>query len=175
MIFRKRLATVIAIIFIGLLSLLLYGIFSRIRQTMSGLENTLTFPRFNAHYIDGRNFSSEEIRKGPVLIVFFHPECEHCKYEIGELSKILPALEAVNTILISHAPVDLILEFLNNYGIGEPELSAILTDESFKIRELFNVKNMPTILIYDRLLRLNKRFDGEVKMEAVMRYLESND
>lgn len=170
---KKHLA--IVVILTGFFGMLVYGIFHRIGQSRDEFERIKTFPRFNSYYIDGRDFNTDRIKEGPVLIVFFHPECEHCQYQIGELSKLLPDLPGLNTLFVSHAPVDIVKKFVDDYGIKDSEFSAILSDQSLDVRELFNVNKVPATILYNSQLELVKRYDGEVRIETIMRYLMSDD
>ena len=155
--------------------LIIIGIASRVHQRIIEKNRIITLPSFTAVHTDGRSFNTSDLRPRPLLMIFFHPDCKICQYEIQELTQILPNLNGVSVILISHAPVDLIDTFVRNTGLKKFSDLIILIDPDLKIRELFYVNTVPTSFIYNARLNLVKRYEGEVKTETILTKLVADD
>ena len=85
-----------------------------IRQSAEYLEKLKSLPDFSFKTLDGNIFKSSSLKSGPVIIMYFHPECEHCQYEIDDLLKKLDELNTSKLIFISSAERDSIVAFSKN-------------------------------------------------------------
>lgn len=155
--------------------LIIIGIANRGHQRIIEENRINSLPSFTAVQTDGSSFNTSDLRPRPLLMIFFHPDCKICQYEIQELIKILPEMNGVSVILISHAPVDLIDTFVRSTGLKKFSDLTILYDPDFKIRELFYVNTVPTSFIYNARLNLVKRYEGEVKIETILTKLADDD
>ena len=103
----RKLISGIVIGFIVLLSLFTgSGIIKKINADKKLNEKISYLPSFSLTNLENKAFSSSEVKSGPVLIMHFHPECEHCQYEISEILKdnVIKRLRSV--ILVSSVPPD---------------------------------------------------------------------
>ena len=156
-------------------AILISGIVKKVQHKRDSIEIIRTLPYFNLKRVNGNEFNSDEVRQGPLLIVFFHPECEHCRYEIDDLITLFNNYGDLTSILISHAPLRVIHEYIEKTGLHDSDRLVILSDEELIARELFSIENVPTTLIYNRDLMLLRRFDGEVKSVAISKCLDDID
>jgi thiol-disulfide isomerase/thioredoxin len=169
---KSKIRLIIIVFAVSLFALLIYGIVSRISR-INSIENSIQeFPYFTFNTLDGNNFNSSEIKSGPVLVVYFHPECEHCQYEINALLDNLQKMENSEIILISYAERDSIRVFLGNRLTEMNNNVIILVDESLKFKDYFGSDMIPGTFIYDKNLKLVRHFKGEVKAEAIIKFLQ---
>ena len=103
---RKIILVVVLIVFALSATLLGLGIGSKIQKQRQIAEKIQQLPSFSFSTLTGKSFSSSEIRKGPVLIIRFHPECEHCQYEITEILKSNIPVSGTLVIMVSSADKD---------------------------------------------------------------------
>ena len=170
----KRIILVLGITVI-VFAVLVAGIIKKVNYKNDSIESIRILPLFKLRKINGDEFNSSEISNGPLLMVFFHPECENCRYEINDLNPLFNNIRNLTSVLISNAPLGDIHEFVEETGLNDSDRLVILSDEELTVRKLFCIKDVPAILIYGRDLVLVKRFDGEVKSETVCRYLLNLD
>ena len=161
---------ILAVFFLSLI-LLLSGVVSKILKEKRINENIALLPSFSFMTLARDDFHSADIKNGPVLIVRFHPECEHCQYEISQILKSdIPAIVS-KALLISSAHPDSISKFLKQFNyIDYPSIVA-LADTSDSFGSIFGKDIVPSNYIYNRELKLVKVLSGEVKAETIRKYL----
>lgn len=172
---RKKLKLIIIILITGIFSLLIYGISARASRISDLKKNIQTLPDFSFSTLDGRVFKSESIKSGPVLVAYYHPECEHCRYEINELFNNLKEIPDTKILLISFAQKDSIVAFIGDRINHIDKNVFLLIDDSLKFSNYFLTSAIPSTFVYDKELRLRRMFKGEVKPEAIINLLTSND
>ena len=171
---RIILGSVILII-VSLTILLVTGTISKVHKQKLLEEKISRFPAFALNTLSGRLFYSSEIKEGPILVVHFHPECEHCQYEISELFKINVPKSFRNVFLISSAHPDSIKIFLNHFNYNDYQSVIVLVDTADSFQEIFGKGSIPSSYIYSRKLKLIKAFHGEVKTENILNLLQQGE
>lgn len=172
---RKKLRLIIFLIFIGVFSLLIYGISVRIAKVNNMGKSIQSLPDFTFFTLDGKPFKSSDIKAGPVLIAYYHPECEHCQYEINGLFNKLEKINETKILLISFAERDSINAFFRDRMSQMNENIILLIDDSLSFKTYFSTSVVPSTFIYDKELKLKKMYKGEVKPDAIIDLLDGND
>jgi hypothetical protein len=132
-------------------------------------------PFFSFRTLDDRSYNSSEITKGPVLVVHFHPECEHCQYEISEILKNNIPASFSKVLLVSSAHPDSIRKLLDPFNYTSYPSVIPLFDAANNFEEIFGSGIVPAIYIYDIKLNLIKGLHGEVKTESILKYLKERE
>ena len=172
----KRIVIIsVSAIFILTLAFLVFGIARKTKERGLRDEQISRLPSFSFTSLDGTSFHSESITEGPVLIVKFHPECEHCQYEISELMKSKIPDSGVRILLISSAERDVVRKFLEQFNIDEKQGVIPLLDTAFIFNEIFGKDIVPSNYIYNKELKLVKTLFGEYKIETILNYLEKGE
>lgn len=172
---KKAIMLVIVFIIIGLTTILIIGIVGKTHKSKIAKENIETFPAFSMKTLNDSIFRSDEIKEGPVLVLFFHPECEHCQYQITTLFSSDTMTAGVHVLLISNAEKDAIRNFLKDNSLLEYPGLVTLVDETFNFRKYFGTDLVPATFIYNKKLKLVRYFQGEVMPETILKYLRQDD
>ncbi len=105
----------------------------------------------------------------PTVIIYFHPECEHCQYEASEIGKSSDQFEKANMILVTSDDSTLRIEaFAMKYHLWEVDNLTILIDRKRHFINYFGTTVVPSIFIYGPDRKLLKIWKGEVQMKAVI-------
>jgi hypothetical protein len=150
---------------------LISGIIEKIHLQTQIKEKTTKLPLFSCMKLNNDIFNSLEIESGPVLIVQFHPECDHCRYEISEILKSDIPDFTTKVILISNAHPDSIKRFLSQFNYDDFPSVIPLVDNSNSFGEIFGNYSIPSNYIYNKDLNLITVLKGEVKTETILKYL----
>jgi thiol-disulfide isomerase/thioredoxin len=172
---KKILTAGIIIVIVGLTTFLLIGIAGKTQKSEVAKERIKSLPLFSFRTLNDTMFRSDQLKEGPVLILFFHPECEHCQYQITTLFKndLIPS--GLHVLLISNAEKEGIKRFIEeNDLLHYPGLIA-LADETYSFGDYFGTEIVPAIFIYDKELKLVRYFQGEVRPETILKYLRQHD
>jgi thiol-disulfide isomerase/thioredoxin len=172
---RKAVISVLIIVFVSLAAFMVFATIIKARGNRIRREKISHLPYFSFATLDNRSFSSSEIKNEPVLIVRFHPECEHCQYEITDLLNSDIPDSGVSIILISSAPPDTVRKFLDQFRLNDYPSVIPLLDTAWIFGDVFGYNSVPTNLIYDNRHDLIKVFAGEVKTETLMKYLSVSE
>ncbi len=168
---RRYILILIIAVFTLLISYFAYSIIRKTLKSKILYEQISRLPSFSFTTMDGDSYNSGTITEGPVLIVRFHPECEHCQYEISEIVKSKIPASGVTVLLISDASRDMVEKFLEQYNLSEGQRVIPLLDKAFIFKEIFGQDIVPSNYIYNKDLKLVKTLFGEYKIESILNYL----
>ena len=108
----------------------------------------------------------------PTAIFYFDPHCEHCQQEAATLVKEAQQFKDVQVYWLSSASLADLRTFEVQYGLQKKlsmlqigQISAEVADKQFGFR------TVPTILLYNQAGTLTKKYVGETKTEAILKYL----
>ena len=168
---RKIVLIIMILVFAAAASLLTYGTVNKIQKHKRTVEKISKLPYFSFSTLNNKSFNSSDLKEGPVLIIRFHPECEHCQYEItGLLKSKIPSTD-INIILISSATPDTIRKFLGRFNLADFPSVIPLVDTSYIFGDIFGSDFVPSNYIYNKEHNLVKAISGEVKTETILKYL----
>lgn len=159
--------TFVSIVFVMLVG----GIVVKIVKANDSAERIKTLPSFKLPTLEGKIFNSDNLEKGPLLIVYFHPECEYCQYEISSLISNNIQSRNIKILFISNARPESIKKFTELFDINSKDFH-ILSDTSFVFTEMFGIHVIPVNILYDENLKLIKYYKGEIKTEVILNYLD---
>ena len=124
-----------------------------------------TFYDLNEHIVSIKNLSKQNL-----VLVYFHPECEHCQYEVEELYKHQHKFLNTQILMISPAPLQHLKKFNHKYDLDSSDNISVLWDKEFKFDTYFGASIFPTVIIYQDT-KFVKTYKGEVKIEAIIKHL----
>lgn len=111
----------------------------------------------------------------PTVIVWFHPECEHCRYQLDVLNKNIRQLGDARFFFIT-AERDY---FHKNFSIAWPDLVQSqhvlfgIIDKSRFINE-FGPVVTPSLLLFNHGGVLKEKLYGEVKVEKILQLIKKH-
>lgn len=133
---------------------------TRIQTLPSVLFKSLSETPVNLHDFD---------QTTPLVIIYFHPECEHCRYEAQEIGQNAPAFHHFQLVMITpDDSLQRVEEFCSEYHLWELENLEILLDTENQFKKVFGNAVIPSVYIYATNRKLIKNFFGETKPEAII-------
>jgi thiol-disulfide isomerase/thioredoxin len=170
---RKTLKITVLAIVLSVLGFMAYKISAKITKKQEIAQQIQTIPSFYFYKL-GTDSVFTEVNLTPnkaSLIVNFHPECGHCQYEAEIIGKQVNDFKAYQLLFISYAETETIKEFAKKYKLaGYPNI-IFLEDKDMIFNDIFGKSGIPNSFIYDKNGKLLKQFKGEVKVEALLKYL----
>jgi len=119
-------------------------------------------------WIDG--FNPEQ----PTVIIYFHPECEHCQYEASEIGKQPERFGKVNMIMITPDDSTKRVEaFAIKYRLWEVDNLVISFDRKNQFKNQFGASVIPSVFIYGSDKKLLKMYNGETKIDAIINSIDN--
>jgi len=172
---KKRIAKLIVAATMVILVFLIGGTLFRKAEAEEAAERIRSLPDLVLSDINGNVFRTDQIASGPLLITYFHPECDHCRYEIASIFSSDLVDSDLNIILVSHADLHQIKIFMEQFDMREYPFVNVLHDPDLSFSEIFGTDVIPSNFIYNTDLQLIKAFRGETTTETILKYLHSSD
>jgi peroxiredoxin len=127
---------------------------------MAALATGAKAPEFELKALDGKKFSlSEQLAKGPVVLVFFKVSCPTCQYALPFLERLYKAYRDKGVTLagVSQNDAKETAAFCKDFGVTFPML---LDDtRTYPVSNAYGLTNVPTIFWIAE--------DGEIEVSSV--------
>ena len=135
-------------------------------QTLPNVE----FVSLTGDLVDLHSFDKTK----PLVIIYFHPECEHCQYEAKEIGQNAKAFEHCQLVMITRDDsIQRVNDFISKYNLFEVDNIEILLDNKNQFKKTFGKALIPSVYIYDKSQKLKKQYLGETKQEAIISEIEN--
>jgi thiol-disulfide isomerase/thioredoxin len=168
---RRIILSILLVVVTLCAGLLISGVVKKIQKHKRLVEKITRLPSFSFMTLTNKTFNSSEIKEGPVLVIRFHPECEHCQYEISEILKSTIPSSGTLIVMVSSANPDSIRKYFNQFDLSDYPSIITLVDTSYVFGDFFGNDIIPSNYIYNKELNLVKILHGEVKIETIIKYL----
>jgi peroxiredoxin len=161
--------SVVVIIFTTSFSLL---IFERNKMNYSIKK----LPNIKILTTDGLTYNTSRFLQNnlPLLVFYFHPECDFCSAEIEELLKHKNEFEDIDMLFITFASISEIKEFMQAYPLNEFKHVVIGMDYTGEFVSTFHIESSPMIYIYDQTKKLRKKFKSLVSYQQIRKFIIKN-
>lgn len=155
------------LILVGILSYLGMAIASKLEHKEE-VKNTInTLQEFKYISLGGSTKGLEKSNK-PTVIFFFNPECEHCQAEAKLVSKHKADFGTAKVYFLSSESIESIRNFSQIYYLESFEVGQV---DYINVAYPMGVNTFPMCFIYSPEGKLLKQYKGEVKIEAITKYL----
>lgn len=170
---RDKKTTTVLLYVVGALFLCYLNIKPILKALKSKAEQTATIPVFALKNIKGESFSNQNLQPNtPSVFIAFSPDCEHCQYEVKSINDRQKDLEKAQIVLFTSEKDSITKAFAHTYGLDTLKNVAIISDAQKEMYKAFGVKGIPTIFIYDAHGKLIKKYNGETKMDAILKAIQ---
>ena len=134
-----------------------------------------TLPAFNILMMDSTTiFNTYNIPEGgPVAIVFFSPDCGHCKRTTRRLTDSMAMFKDVRFYFITpvHTMQD-IRSFYDEFHMKDHDnIKLVGRDYEFFFGSFYDIKYVPDVVIYDGQKKLIKLIQGETTAKKLYELL----
>ena len=166
----KTVRILLVLIVCSILGFLIFIIYDGYREKKQAEIRIKSIPDISFYSLDGSlvNLRSYAPSKN-MIILYLHPECEHCRYEINAILENSDRFVESQIIMIASVDSLKILEdFEMEYHLTHYENIEILADLDFCFSDVFGSAALPSVFIYDSRGNLKKQFRGETKPDAII-------
>lgn len=170
---KKYLKIIIPIIIIGLFCFMIYNIISKINHKKEVAESIENLPKFQYQKLDGSNFSNKDLKKNtPTIFLYFNSDCDFCNHEAQEIKENIGKLNKFQIIFISFEKQELIKAFSKKHKLDTYDNITFIHDAKVTFATTFDVKSLPTIIIYNSKNKLIGKLKGQTKVNNILKKLE---
>jgi thiol-disulfide isomerase/thioredoxin len=106
------------------------------------------------------------------IFIAFNPDCEHCQYEAKSINERHREFGKTNIVMFTEEKDSVTKAFSKQYGLDTLKNVQVISDTTHEMDKVLGVKHIPTIFIYNKNNELVKRYDGETKIDAILKYIQ---
>jgi thioredoxin-related protein len=127
-------------------------------------------PPFNLLAVDSVHFvTRNDIKKNHrVLIIFFSPECEHCKHQTRDILADFGQFKDIEIVMATFQPFDEMKSFYNYFRIGDHANILMGRDEKYLLPPYYRMQSLPFLALYDKKGQLITHFEGNQKVDTII-------
>ncbi|HMP28525.1 MAG TPA: redoxin family protein [Saprospiraceae bacterium] len=145
------------------------------KKYINQVENNIgiyNLPKFNLKMSKSKYWESLAINDTfQSIFIYFNPNCEHCHYQLKYAKEVVKEKD-VHIIFVANVLVEELKKFVTTNDMQDEKNIIFLSDEENNFSKIFHTNVFPSIFIYGKDKKLKKRFNGETKAEAILKYLE---
>jgi len=155
--------------------LVLFSLYSAQAQTVAAppeapyLKNP-GIPLFRLLKADSVHFiTRDDIKKNrKVLLIFFSPECEHCKHQIRDILADFNKFKDIEIVMATFQPFDEMKTFYNYFRIGDHDNILLGRDEKYFFPPYYKMQSLPFLALYDKKGNFITHFEGNQKADTIL-------
>lgn len=120
-------------------------------STLWGQENTpAPIAPFEITLTNGKAFKATHLKKGPVVLMYFSPDCGHCRELIRNLLKNYTLIRNKQVVLISFHPLKEVQKFDRFFGLSlYPNILIGTEGYSFRVQKYYGIHKFPFLALYN--------------------------
>jgi len=143
---------------------------AKLAQRRERTQSLAKLPPLPARRLDGSAFLPLTETTGPVVLIYFEPDCDHCQRQATDMSRHADKFGVARLLWLSKDSLPALRQFAQRYGLSrQPTMQvAQIKSETAQKLGLFSV---PDIRIYGPDRQLRRRYQGETSAAAISRVL----
>ena len=136
-----------------------------------------TIPPFKILKVDSVGwYTRDDLKKNHrTLMMFFSPECEHCKHHTEDILAECDKFKDIESVMATYQPFSEMRDFYKYYRIGDHPNIKMGRDEKYFFQPFYNIHNLPFLGLYDAKGNLITTFEGNQKVSTIMKAFGSKD
>lgn len=161
-----------------LLALFIILLNNNCRNTNAGAfeipKNIMKIPEFEALLTDSQTiFSTKQIPKGAAIIIFyFDPDCHTCQQETKMLTHNIHKLKGAKILFLGiKSPAEL-KQYSAVFQLDRFPNITVAKDHTYSFMNIFKLKSLPSMVIYNNDNALVKIIEGEATLEEIQQALK---
>ena len=129
---------------------------------------------FKMQLTNGQQYTSAQLAKGPVVLIYFSPDCEHCQAFTKDLIKNYPVVANKQVIMVTFQAMDMLKPFVTQYNLNKYLNFKVGTEgTSYVVQHYYQIRSFPYIAIYDKSGNLVKTYEGEQPHAEIFKTLKA--
>ena len=136
-----------------------------------------TIPPFQLLEVDSVHMlTKEHIKKNKqVLLMFFSPECEHCKHQMRDILADFSKFKDIEIVMATFQPFEQMQTFYNYYRIADHPNILMGRDEKYMLPPFYRMQSLPYLALYDKKGNYITHFEGNQKVETILNSFQPKD
>ena len=127
-------------------------------------------PPFRLLKVDSVHFyTKDDIKKNrKVLIMFFSPECEHCKHQMQDILTDFSKFKDIEIVMATFQPFEEMQTFYTYYRIADHPNILMGRDEKYMLPPFYRMQSLPFLALYDKNGQFITKFEGNQHVDTIL-------
>lgn len=122
---------------------------------------------------DGSSFKASQLKKGPVMLIYFSPECDHCRHFTQEMLKKYKDFAGEQIVMVTFLPADEVQHFSEEFKLSSyHNVIAGTEGKTFVVRNYYNVTQFPFVVLYNKEGKQVKVFSSRPDVDDVIKTIK---
>jgi peroxiredoxin len=139
------------------------------KDTLYPFQRYPTLPPISLIQTDSSMLKKAQLKKEPVLLMFFSPSCDHCQHQIKDMLKRMDEFKNTQFVLATYQPFEEMVAFYNEYELAKYPNVKVGRDTTFMLPPFYHMESLPFLALYDKKGNLLKTFEGNVKVDTLLK------
>jgi thioredoxin-related protein len=134
-------------------------------------------PPFNLLETDSVSYLTKDVIKKNhrVLLIFFSPECEHCKHQMRDLLEDFNKFKDIEIVMATFQPFNEMKTFYTYFRIGDHTNIYMGRDLHYMLPPYFRMQSLPFLALYDKKGQFITHFEGNQKVDTILNAFQLKD
>jgi len=127
-------------------------------------------PPFKLLEVDSVHFiTKDDIKKNrKVLLMFFSPECEHCKHQMQDILADFSKFKDIEIVMATFQPFEQMQSFYSYFRIADHPNILMGRDEKYLLPPYYRMQSLPFLALYDKKGQFIMKFEGNQKVDTIL-------
>jgi peroxiredoxin len=135
--------------------------------------NDHSIPTFTIQLADSSWFYKEDLKKNkPTLILYFSPDCGHCKTETEDMISRMNDLKDLQIVMITSRPLGDMVPFEKHFLLNRFPQIKIGSDTRYFVTRFFDVKFTPYSAVYNKKGKFVKEWRKGIDWDELLELLK---
>lgn len=114
------------------------------------------------------NLKAKLQKDKPLFLIFFSPECDHCKHETEALIKNIDKFKGIQIVMATTMPFGEMKKFADHYKLLSHGIT-VGRDIAYVIPPYYEMKSLPYLAFYDKNKKLISTFEGSMGIPSILK------
>ena len=114
-------------------------------------------------------FNTDLVKKKPVLILYFSPDCGHCQLELEHIIAKMNEMKKLQIVMITSRSFQDMSDFSVRYKINKFPTITIGRDPAYNITRFYKVEFTPFSALYNKKGKLVKVYRTGIDLEELVK------
>ncbi|MCF2443759.1 thioredoxin fold domain-containing protein [Dyadobacter sp. CY345] len=129
---------------------------------------------FQMTLTNGKPYNFAQLMPGPVVLMYFSPDCEHCQDFTKALLKNYTVISNKQLVMITFQSMEMIKKFEKDYNLAAyPNIKIGTEGTSYLVQKYYQIRSFPYIAMYDKSGKHVRTFEGEQPYTEIFKALKS--
>jgi len=143
---------------------------AKLAQRRERTQRLAALPPLQAFRLDGTAFLPLTEATGPLVLIYFEPDCDHCQRQATEVSNHATEFGAARLLWLSKDSLPALRQFAQRYGLSRQPMMQVAKIRP-EVAQKLGLFSVPDIRIYGPDRKLIRRYRGETSAAAISRAL----